>query len=240
MLEVLHHRRSLQSSLGAFELDTLSRHPHMYHNLALLYVFYPPAQPLGLRLLTYHLGPYHYVLYLHMLQPRGVHPHVLHPDRLYLFARSLAFDAHAPALALHVLGRSFGPRVYGLPLLASPFGPFLVLYPVTVRALVPDYFHLWVLKHLLEYHLSGLRPLNISALVIQVHFDWYLFLHTRGLREMAVQDLPVLLELVFVAPPCLARLAPELSLTHPAYSSISLAPRSCALVSASIYLSLTS
>lgn len=109
-----------------------------------------------------------------------------------------------------------------------------------VRALVPDYFHLRVLKHPLEYHLSRLRPLNSPALILQVHFNPYLFLYTRALREMVIQDLLVLLDLVFIAPPYLARLAPRLSLTYPAYSLISLAPRSFALVSALIYPSLTS
>ncbi len=56
---------------------------------------------------------------------------------------------------------------------------------------------------------------------------------------MAIQDLPVLLDLVFIALPYLARLSPGLFLTHPAYSLIPLAPRSFTLVSTSIYPSLT-
>ena len=179
MLEVLHYRRSLHSSLGASVLDS-------HYHLALPYILYPPAQPLGLRPLDYRLGPYHYVLHPYTLRSCGIHPYVLHPRALYLLARSLAFNAHAPALALHTLGPSLGPQSYGLLPLASPLGPSLVLYPVVFRALVPDYFHLGVLKHLVEYYLSGLRPLNSSALVLQVHFDRHLSLYTRALREMTI------------------------------------------------------
>ena len=117
--EVLHHRRSLQSSLRASLLDTLVRHPHTRHHLALPYVLYPPAQHLGLRLLTYCLGPYHYVL---------------HPCMLCLLAGSLTFEAHALSLALHGLGPSLGPRDHRLPPLASPLGPSLVLYHIWIRA----------------------------------------------------------------------------------------------------------
>ncbi len=134
MLEVLHHRRSLQSSLGASAVDILVHHPHSHHHCALPHVLYPPAKPLGLRPLAYHLGPYHYVLHPYML-----HPCTLHSHGLYLLARSLAFDARASALAL---GPSLGPQAHGLPPLASPLGPPLVLYPVVVRALVPDYYRL--------------------------------------------------------------------------------------------------
>lgn len=244
MLEVLHHRRSLQLSLGAFVLYTLVHHLHVHHLLALPCVLYPPAQHLGLRPLAYRLESYYYVLRPHVLRSRELHPggfhtHVLHPCGLYLLVRSPAFDTHAPPIALHALGHSLEPRAYGLPPLASPLGLLFVLYPVVVCALVPDYFHLWVLKHPLQYHLSGLRPLNSCALVLQAHFDRHLLLHIRALREMAVQDLPVLLDLVFVAPPYLARLALGLSLPHPAHSPIFLAPRSFALVFASIYPFLT-
>ncbi len=142
---------------------------------------------------------------------------MLHPCGLYLLVRSFAFDAYAPPLALHTLQ----PQAYGLSPLVSPLGPLLVLYPVVVCALVPDYFYLWVLKYPLQYHLSGLRPLNSCALVLLVYFDRHLFLHFRALRKMAVQDLPVLLVLVLVAPPYLARFALGLSLTHPTHSPIS-------------------
>ena len=70
------------------------------------------------------------------------------------------------------------------------------------------------------------------------YFDRHILLHARALREIEIQDL-VLLDFVFVAPLYLARLALGLSLTHLAYSPIDFAPRSFALVSASIYLSLT-
>ncbi len=92
-----------------------------------------------------------------------------------------------------------------------------------------------MLKHSFEYYLLGLRLLNSPLLVLQVHFDRHLLLHTRALRKMAIQDLPVLLGLVFINHLCLARLDPGLFLTHLAHSPISLAPRSFALVSASIH-----
>ncbi len=229
VLEVLHYCRSFQSSLGAFAVDILVHYSYLHYYCALPHVLYPPAQPLGLCSLAYHLEPYYYVLHPHML-----HSCTLHSYGLYLLARSLAFDAHASALAL---GPSLGPQAHGLPPLASPLGSSLVLYPVVIRALVPDYYCLWVLKHLLEYYLLKLRLLNSSLLVLQVHFNCYLFLYTRALRKMAIQDLSVLLDLVFVNYLYLARLAPELSLTYLAYFSISLTSRSFALVSASIYFS---
>jgi len=250
MLEVLHHRRFLQSSLVASVFDTLVRHPHTHHHLALPYMLYPPGEFLGLRPLAYRLGPYHYVLHPHMLHPHMLHPHVLHPRGLhprglYPLARRLAFGAHCPPFALHTLGPSLGPQAHmiyplGLHPLAYPLGPSLALHPVVVRALVPNYFPHWVLKYSLEYHLSRRRLLNNSSLVFQVHFDQHIFLRTRTLREVAIQDLSILLDLVFVALPYLARLSPRLFLTHSAYPPIPLASRSLALFSASIYSSLTS
>lgn len=173
MVEVLHHRRSLRSLFGASVLDTLVHHPHTHHHLALPSVLYPPAQPLGLRPLADRLGPYHYVLHHHMLRPR----------RLYLLVRPFASDTYAPSLAPHALGQSLGPQAHmiyplGLLLLTSPFGPSLAPSPVVVRALVPDYFHLWVLKYSLEYHPSERRLLDSSSLVLQVSFDRHIFLCT--------------------------------------------------------------
>jgi len=72
-----------------------------------------------------------------------------------------------------------------------------------------------------------------------VYFNRHIFLRTRNLREIVIQDLLVLLNLVFIALLYLARLSPRLFLTYPAYSLIPLAPRSFTLVSTLIYPSLT-
>lgn len=141
MLEVLHHRRSLQSSLAVSVLDSFIHHPYTYRHLVLPYILDHPAQHPGLRPLAYHLGPYYYVPHLHTLHSRGIHPYILHRRALYLLARSLSFDAHAPALTLHAPGSSLGPQSHGL-LPSASLGPPFVLYPVVFRTLVPDYFHL--------------------------------------------------------------------------------------------------
>jgi len=73
-----------------------------------------------------------------------------------------------------------------------------------------------------------------------MHFDSHLFLHTRALREMTIQDLSILLNFVFVALLYFARLASKLFLIHLTYFLTSLTSRSFALVFASIYFSLIS
>ena len=118
---------------------------------------------------------------------------------LYLLAHSLAFNAHTLSLALHALDLSFRPHAHELSLLVSSVDSSLVLYSVVIHALVSNYVHLQVLKHSLKYHLSELCPLNSSALILQTHFNQHLFLHTQALRKMTIQDLSVLLNLVFVA-----------------------------------------
>jgi len=89
---------------------------------------------------------YPYILHPYILHPYMLYPHVLHSCRLYLLARPLAFSAHCPPLTLHTLSPSLRPQAYiiyplRLPPLASPLSPLLALYPVVVRALMPNYFH---------------------------------------------------------------------------------------------------
>jgi len=132
--------------------NTLVRHPYTYHYLALPYILYPPIKSLRLRPLTCRLRPYYYILhpyilYPYILYPRRLYPRRLYSRRLYLLTRPLTFSTYYPPLILYTLSPSLRPQAYiiyplRLPLLASPLSPLLTLYPIIVRALMPNYFYL--------------------------------------------------------------------------------------------------
>lgn len=229
---MLHYYRFFYSSFGVSVLDS-------HYHFIFFYVFYFFAQPFELRSFNYCLKLYHYMLHFYTLRFYEIHFYILYRCALYFFARFFAFNVHIFAFAFHIFKFFFGSQSYRFFSLTSFFDLLFVFYPVVFRALVSNYFHFEILKHLIEYHLSELRPLNNSAFVFQIYFNQYLSFHIRILKEIMIQYLLIFFGLVFINRLYFVYFISELFLTRVTHFLISLISRFFALFFVSIYFFLT-